>query len=329
MGPVSAGQEALASVQYRRLGSTDLECSVIGLGCSRIGSLLGGIGANAAGRLLREALDQGINVFDTADIYGQGDSERALGELAASGKQRLIIISKGGYRFGSIGSPGVRVKAFMRSAVRMLPGSKRLISRARASVGRQDFSKAYLAGAIEGSLRRLRRDFLDVFLLHSPPRCTVESDEPFDLLESFKTQGKIRHYGVSCQTAEDALACLKRPTISVLQVRMNPMDRQSIDQVLPRARESRVAVVAREVFANGSVFTTRPANSSSASCVSSSNAGTPGIQQSGDESMARIALRFVLNQAGVSLALVGTTNVHHLRESIAEITMSSLNKVAH
>jgi aryl-alcohol dehydrogenase-like predicted oxidoreductase len=274
-------------------------------------------------------LDHGINVFDTADIYGQGDSERALGELAASCRQGLIIMSKAGYRFGPIGSPGVRVKALIRSAVRMLPGSKRLISKARASVGRQDFSKAYLSEAIEGSLRRLRRDFLDVFLLHSPPRSTVESDEPFDLLESFKTQGKIRYYGVSCQTAEDALACLKRPTISVIQVRINPMDRQSIDQVLPRARESRIAVVAREVFANGGVFTTRPANSCSASGAGSANAETPGIPQSSDESMARMALRFVLSQAGVSLALVGTTNLLHLRESIAEIQMPFLSKVAH
>ena len=315
-------------MRYRRLGSTDLECSVIGLGCSRIGSLSGGVGGSAACRLLREAFDQGINVFDTADIYGQGDSERALGELSASCKQRVIIMTKGGYRFGPIGSSRVRVKALMRSVVRMLPGSKQLISRARASVARQDFSKAYLTGAIEGSLRRLRRDFLDVFLLHSPNRGTIESEEPFDLLESFKAAGKIRYYGVSCQTVEDALACLNRPTISVLQVRMNPIDRRSIDQVLPRTREVSIAVVAREVFANGSLFTVRPAKPYSLACATSFDTQAMRIpQSSGDQGMARGAVRFVLRQEGVSLALVGTTNLLHLRESIAEIEAPSLNPV--
>jgi aryl-alcohol dehydrogenase-like predicted oxidoreductase len=256
-------------------------------------------------------LDQGINIFDTADIYGQGESERIIGDVLASRKQQVTVVTKSGYRFGTAGSLGTKVKPLLRSVVRMFPGSKKILSKARASQMSQDFSEPYLSKAIEASLRRLRRDALDVFLLHSPPRPVIESDEAFELLERFKASGKIRYYGVSCLTVEDALACLKRPGISVLQLRMNLAERQPINLVLPRAQEADVAVIAREVLSSGNLLRGKGVDAEVAGILQTHSGG----------SIAQAALEFILAQEGVSVALVGTTNLLHLRESIGAVEL--------
>src|SRR6478735_6640998 len=151
----------------RAFGRSGQTVSALGLGCSRIGSILGP-GKLEASRLICYALERGINFFDTADVYGQGDSERILGSLLH--KSDAIIATKVGQRF----PPAYRVISMLKSPLAPLLRSStsgaHIVRASRAKPLPLDFRPRYLNSAIEKSLRRLRRDALDVLFLHNPDR---------------------------------------------------------------------------------------------------------------------------------------------------------------
>src|SRR4051812_21278812 len=161
-------------MRYRSLGSTGLRVSEIGFGTWGLGGAANG--AMAYGptsdaeslRALQAALDQGINFFDTADLYGYGHSEQLLGKAFAGVRDRVVIASKGG----------------------MVDGS-----------GKQDFRPAYLRAALERSLARLGTDYVDLYQLHSPPADLLVRDGSIVAeLQKLKGEGKIRAYGLSARS---------------------------------------------------------------------------------------------------------------------------------
>ncbi len=237
-------------MQYRKLGNTGLTPSVLGFGCSMIASLATRYSRAEVEASLCEARDAGITFFDTADVYGQGDSERLLGKLFRSGGEGMILCTKAGLTVGSM-EPVVRlVKPVMNSILRRWRTGRVATTQARRRRERQCFDPDYLSGRIEGSLRRLNVDRIDLFLLHNPPGDVPQRDGVFELLTRFKAQGKLRSFGVSCRSLDDAHEWLGQPDVACVQI---PIDRSRIEAAIPvleRAQAQQVGVIAREVFAH-------------------------------------------------------------------------------
>ncbi len=309
-----------ATVELRAFGKTDLQVSPFGLGCARIGGIFQ---HDTPGflDLLSAAFDAGINFFDTADMYSQGESEVLLGRAFGGRRGKVIITSKAGYRLPDRRRVAAYLKPLLRPIIQALKIQRsRLPAGARGALS-QDFSPAYLRKAVEGSLRRLRTDYLDLFQLHSPPADVVERGEWEPALEALKQSGKIRYYGISCDTVEAGLAALRYPGVSSLQVALNLLERRPLEVLLPRARTSGVAVIARECLANG-ILAKRADEIDLAAYVQSPDERrlreeqlTKFRKQAADEgrSLARIALDYVAAVDGVSVALVGARNVGQLR----------------
>jgi aryl-alcohol dehydrogenase-like predicted oxidoreductase len=190
-------------MRYRSLGSTGLRVSEIGFGTW-------GLGGNAQGamaygptddkdsiRALRAAFDAGVNFFDTADLYGFGHSERVVGEALREVRSRALIASKVG----------------------MLDAK-----------GAQDFSPAYMRQSLERSLERLGTDYIDLYQLHSPPVDLLLRDgRILGELERFRGEGKIRAYGVSARSPEEAVAAVKQLGVGCVQVNFNLVDQRALE----------------------------------------------------------------------------------------------------
>lgn len=246
--------ESEGSVQYRRLGKTDLEPSVLGFGCSMIASLATRHSRAEVESTLREAVAAGVTFFDTADVYGQGDSERMLGKLFSHQREGVIVCTKAGLSVGPVEGLVRLVKPVVNPVMRRWRTARVTTRQARGRQERQCFDPEYLAHRIEGSLRRLNVDRIDLFLLHNPPVDVPQRETVLDVLNNIKKQGKLRHYGVSCRTLDDAYGWLAQPDIACLQI---PVDRDRIEVAIPlleRAHTRGVGVIAREVLSQGALL---------------------------------------------------------------------------
>src|SRR5260370_11149098 len=234
----------------RRFGQTGLSVSVFGLGCARIGGVFKGDTAGFLS-LLSAARDAGINFFDTADMYSQGESEALVGRAFRNVRSRVVIASKAGYCLPGRRKLAARLKPILRPIIRRL-GIRRdkLPASVRGSLA-QNFSPAYLRRAVEGSLRRLRTDYLDLLHLHSPPADVVERGEWEQALDALKRAGKIRYYGVSCDTVEAGLAALRFPNVSSLQFSLSLLEPRAAEPSPRNARRGGFAGFGREGRPNG------------------------------------------------------------------------------
>jgi aryl-alcohol dehydrogenase-like predicted oxidoreductase len=314
-------------VQVRAFGKTDLTVSEFGLGCARIG----GIFQQDTGgflNLLSVAREAGINFFDTADMYSQGESETLIGRAFRRVRSRVVIASKAGYCLPARRKLAARLKPLLRPAIRLLGIRRdRLPAAARGSLA-QDFSPAYLLKAVEGSLRRLRTDYLDLLQLHSPPADVVERGDWVPALDALKRAGKIRYYGVSCDTVEAGLAALRYPGVSALQFNLNLLEPRAADALLPQARAKGVAGIARECLANGLLAKRAEQIDLAAYCRSPDEQELREVQldrlrhraTEGGSSLTRLALEYVRGVEGVSVSLLGVRNVTQLRGLLGSLT---------
>jgi aryl-alcohol dehydrogenase-like predicted oxidoreductase len=200
------------------LGRTDLTVSSIGLGCNRFGATLGGCTGTQVERLVHGALDAGVILFDTADIYGQGDSERLLGAALRGRREGAVVVTKAGQCFSLPQRAAALAKAPLRRATSYLPGLRAAIAARRTAPLPRDFRPSHLRRAVEGSLRRLATDRLDVFLLHSPFPEDLRQGAAFEMLERLREAGKIRVWGVDCDDLATTEAALSVARASVVQV---------------------------------------------------------------------------------------------------------------
>lgn len=307
-----------ARVHRRPFGGTDLQVSGIGLGCARIGGVFKSNSGDFV-NLLAAALDGGINFFDTADMYSQGESEKLLGRAFRGRRGQIVIASKVGYVLPAQRKLIARIKPLVRPAVRLLGLSRHHLPSAVRGELVQNFSPAYLETAVEGSLRRLRTDYVDLLQLHSPPSDVVEAGLWVGALESLKQAGKIRYYGISCDTVEAASAALHHPGVSSLQVPINLLSREFLP-VLNTARLAGVAVIARECLANGLLVKELSPEQIRAYCQSDAEASQKAQQieayrqAAGEDSgsLAQFALRWVSRLDGVSVSLVGVSRLEQL-----------------
>jgi len=162
-------------MKYRRYPNTDLSVSEVGFGLwTTATDWWGKMSDSEAVALLHEALDLGVTLFDAADTYGNGRSEEQLARAFADRRERVVYATKFGYDFYNY--------AGERQGQQEIPA---------------DFSPAFVRFALEGSLRRLQAETIDLYQIHNAHLEQIESDELFALLESFKAEGKIRYYGVA------------------------------------------------------------------------------------------------------------------------------------
>ena len=318
-------------MRYRRFGSTALTVSEVGFGCARLGGFFQSAGRPEIVRLLRSALDRGVTFFDTSDMYTQGESEMLLGEAFGRDRDAVVIATKAGYVL-----PGRRrVASVLKPVLRPMIRSARLRTdqlpgRMRGSLS-QDFSPSHLISAAERSLRRLRTDHIDVFQLHSPPPEVLTSGAFLDPLDLLQRQGKVRYYGVSCETTADALACLGHVQISCIQLRLNLLDQSALTVVVPQATERGLGVVARECYGGGPLArpmsTVRPAQTVAEERRREGQAqelsGLERLAECHHDQLPQVALKFVLSQPGISVALLGMRTREQLESNLAHLAACS------
>ena len=183
----------------------------------------------------------------------------------------------------------------------------------------QDFSSGHLRKAVEASLRRLRTDRIDLFQLHSPPVDVVEPGTWVEALETLKRQGKIRYYGVSCDTVDAAVAVLRHSGVSAIQVPISLLER-SATRVLHIAREQGVGVIARECLANGLLVKELSRAEIRPYCQSDEEVENKARQidhyrRAAAElgcTVTQLALQFVNQLEGVSITLIGVSRLQQL-----------------
>lgn len=215
---------------YRMLGNTGIEVSAIGFGCSRIASLTTRYSRREVVATLKAALDQGVSFFDTADVYGQGDSERLLGRVFHGSRDRVVLCTKAGLR---LTAPQLAIRLVKPLLNPWLWRVRRMAAAGddlRQRSERQCFDPRWLRARLASSLRRLRTDYVDLFLLHNPPPHLGELDAVLALLEKLRVEGSIRAYGVSCAELKDGHFWVGVRGIGCLQV---PLDATKVSAARP------------------------------------------------------------------------------------------------
>ena len=210
---------------YRELGATGIRVSEVGMGCNRLGEE--GQPDEHWVRLVRHAVDLGVNIFDTSESYKWGRSEEMLGLAlgSAAGAYRDVLI-----------------------ATKM--------SRVRETNGK-DFSAARMMDTVEESLRRLRREWIDVYQLHSPSREDMERYDWAEGLDRLRRQGKIRHGGVAVNSAADGMWLIEQGLagggglVEVMQITYNLFETEVEEELLALAQARGVGLLCRMPLARG------------------------------------------------------------------------------
>jgi aryl-alcohol dehydrogenase-like predicted oxidoreductase len=244
-------------VRYRQFGKTGWRVSEIGFGGARIGGLLAQDGGRATSlKTLEAACDAGINFFDTADMYSQGESEILVGKAFRDKRDRVFIATKGGYSLPRQKRLIQFIKPFAKPIVRALGLRRSAVPASLSGTVSQDFSPGYLREAVEASLRRLQSDHIDLYQLHSPPREELTGSRLQDalgLLGRLKTEGKIREYGIALDSVYDVVHCLDMEGLASLQMPFGLMDRQALDGVFDKVSERQLGIIARGCFGGGAL----------------------------------------------------------------------------
>ncbi len=207
-------------MHYRRLGKTGLEVSEVGLGTWQLGGKWGaGFDAETARQTLHTAADQGINFFDTADVYKDGHSEAAVGEFVLSRPERLYLATKCGRRL----SPHTN----------------------------EMYTPQALRRFVEESLANTGLETIDLIQLHCPPTQVYYRPEIFGLFEQLKVEGKIQNLGVSIEKVEEGLKAIEYPNVGSLQLIFNPFRQRPAEKLFNEARIRDVGIIVRVPLASG------------------------------------------------------------------------------
>lgn len=296
------------TMDQRTVGNTDLRVSALGFGCAPVASRAT---AAESGTALRMALDHGITLFDTADMYGVGGSERVLGRVLRErpgGRDGVVISTKCGYTFSSKLRAVAWMKPLLRPLVRRFKAVKSSAAAVMTSQRSQSFEPEYLEACVHGSLRRLGTDRVDLLFLHDPPLSIAQRPDVFEKLAQLRRAGKVRAYGVSSD-ASVAEAVLRVPGIGISVVHVNAglMEPRAIQRVVPAARAAGVGVIARQPFANGRIFTSPLVGGLLA------DHGLP----SDPAFIGDLALRYLRDIDGVSSILPSMMRTRHIQANVA------------
>ena len=207
-------------MRYRGLGRTGWQVSEVSFGAWAIGGSWGAVDDATSRDALARAIDRGVNFVDTADVYGDGHSEKLVGELVRNRRERIYVATKAGRRL----SPHVA----------------------------EGYTRENLERFVDRSLDNLGTGVIDVLQLHCPPSSVYARDDVFAALESFVRAGKILHYGISVETVDEALGAIRTyPGIQTVQIIFNLFRQKPADAFLAEAGARQVGVLARVPLASG------------------------------------------------------------------------------
>ncbi len=299
-------------MEHRTLGRTGREVSVVGLGTWQLGADWGEVSEADAMAVLEASAGAGVTFYDTADVYGDGRSEQLVGRfVAAHPDSGFTVATKMGRRMDQV--PENYVEAHFRS----------WLDRSRTNLG---------------------VDTIDLVQLHCPPSAVIDDDATYDVLDRLVDEGLIAAYGVSVETAAQALSAIARPGVASVQIILNAFRMKPLDEVLPAAEAAGVGIIARVPLASGllsgkyDLDTTFAADDhrtynrdGSAFDVGETFAGVDyatGVEaaqefsalvsSSGlDATPAQAAIAWIVQQPGVSTVIPGARNVDQARANAA------------
>ena len=207
-------------MKYRILGKTGFKISEISLGTWQVGGKWGDPFNHAnADKILQAAVDAGINFIDTADVYGDGESEKAVGRLVRSKFERIYVATKCGRKLNPHNN--------------------------------QAYQPAILRKFVEDSLRNMGLETLDLIQLHCPPTEVLYRPEIFGLFDRLKEEGKILHLGVSVEKVEEALKAIEYPNVTTIQIIFNMFRQRPAETFFKEAQKKNVGIIVRVPLASG------------------------------------------------------------------------------
>src|SRR6516164_2478845 len=304
-------------MRYRKLGKTNLEVSEVSLGAWQIGEGWGSVSDEDAIQTLHAALDHGCNFIDTADVYGDGRSERFIARVLADRKEEVHVATKAGRRLNPHVAAG--------------------------------FTRENLTAFIERSLKNLRRETLDLVQLHCPPTEVYYRPEVFQVLEGLKEAGKIRNYGVSVEKVEEALKATEYPGLASVQIIFNIFRQRPAELIFPLAQKRDVGILVRLPLSSG-LLSGKITKDTKFAADDHRNYNRYGekfdrgetfsgidldvalmaveeIRQLLPEgvSMPNFALRWILDHPAVSCVIPGARNARQIGENVTAAELPSLN----
>jgi aryl-alcohol dehydrogenase-like predicted oxidoreductase len=206
-------------MEYRELGRTGWSVSAISFGGWAIGGTWGDVRDSESMAALHTAVDMGVNFFDTADVYGNGRSERLLGELLKERSETIYIATKAGRR----SSPHTA----------------------------DSYNRENLTAYVERSLKNLEVEALDLLQLHCPPTEVYYRPEVFGILDDLVEAGKVKYYGVSVEKVEEALKAIEYPNVQTVQIIFNMFRHRPSELFFDQAKQRRVGILTRVPLASG------------------------------------------------------------------------------
>jgi len=304
-------------MNYRQFGRTGWDVSEIGFGAWAIGGDWGHVDQEDALAALRTAIENGVNFIDTADVYGDGRSEKLVGKVVKEFPDQIYVATKAGRRLNPFVAEG--------------------------------FSRENLNAFIERSLKNLNVETLDLVQLHCPPTEVYYMPEVFGYLDALVKAGKIQHYGVSVEKVEEAIKVMEYPNVKSVQIIFNIFRQRPSELFFSLAQQKKVAILARVPLASG-LLTGKMSKKTTfedsdhrkynrhgeAFDVGETFSGVPfsiGLDAV-DElnpllpkgyTMAQFALRWILMFDAVSLAIPGAKNPRQARENAAASDLPALD----
>lgn len=296
-------------MRYRALGTTGISVSEIGFGTWGLGGDSYGPVDDATSRASLElAFDRGVTFYDTSDLYGDGHSETVLGEVFKGRRDRVVISTK----VGTLPHTGFYMP--------------------------QDFSAAYITRGIDTSLARLGTEYVDVYLLHSPPPDLPNWPEVVGTLERLRDSGKIRSFGISARSPADAKLAVERYGLGVVQVNFNLIDqRAESDGLFGRCAQRGIGVIVRTPLCFGYLSGTMTGEEEFQGRDHRANwpreqlrrwARAPQLfsplNQGTSRTLPQLALQFCLAPRAVSTVIPGMLTVDQVAENTAIAAMPPL-----
>ncbi len=206
-------------MQHRELGRTGFKVSTISFGAWAIGGTWGAVDDAESLAALHRAVEKGVNFFDTADVYGDGRSERLMARLRKERKEKIYVATKAGRRLDPHVTAG--------------------------------YNRENLTAFVERSLKNLETDAIDLLQLHCPPTDVYYRPEVFGVLDDLVRAGKLRHYGVSVERVEEALKAIEYPGVQSVQIIFNVFRQRPADLFLAEAARRKVGILARLPLSSG------------------------------------------------------------------------------
>jgi len=306
-------------MKTRILGKTGFEVSEIGLGTWQLGGDFGPVGDETAKEILQTARKFKVNFWDTADVYGAGESERRIGTFGD--KDGVFVATK--------------------------------LGRGPQFEGMTKFDKARVKESLQGSTKRLGVEVLDLAQLHCVPTSVLKDGEIFSIMDEMQREGLVRHWGASVESVEEALLCLKHASLATLQIIFNLLRQDYASEVLPKAKEANVGIIVRLPLASGllsgkwSKDTTFPPQDhrnynrdGAAFNVGETFSGLPfekGVELADElktmvpagSPLSQAARRWLLDHEAVSTVIAGVTKPEQLKGNVEAASLSPFEPSLH